>query len=144
MTDAFLTNATGPYLTLQYFAPLLRSTAHPPARVINVSTGGGSMTLRLDPTSLAYDIQHVPYQTSKAALNMVSACQVYEYGRGENGFKIFTFCPGFTESNLGPQNKEVNGAKPTSEGARPMLAILKGERDGEAGGFLTDGGQWPW
>jgi NAD(P)-dependent dehydrogenase (short-subunit alcohol dehydrogenase family) len=42
----------------------------------------------------------VPYRTSKAALNMLTACQDYEYG--PKGWKVFCFCPGFTESNLGP------------------------------------------
>jgi hypothetical protein len=75
---------------------------------------------------------------------MITACQCYEYR--EQGWKFFNFCPGFTESNLGPHNKAENGAKPTSEGARPMLAILAGQRDAEHGGYLdgTAGKSWPW
>jgi hypothetical protein len=75
---------------------------------------------------------------------MVTACQVYEYA--EQGWKVFNFCPGFTVSNLGPMNTIENGAKPTIEGARPMVAILKGERDTETGGYLngTEKGTWPW
>jgi hypothetical protein len=39
-----------------------------------------------------------------------------------------------------------NGAKPASEGARPVLAILRGDRDEESGGFLngTEKRTWPW
>ena len=84
----------------------------------------------------------LPYRVSKAALNMLTVCQAYEYG--PRGWKVFAFCPGFTESNLGPMNRVANGAKPTSEGARPIVGILKGERDGEHGGYLRDGGVWPW
>jgi len=95
---------------------------------------------------------------------MLTACQDYEYG--PRGWKVFCFCPGFTESNLGPrvclghfvasladvgqrlltnaQNKPEHGAKPTSEGAKPMVAILEGERDEECGGFLKAEGGWPW
>jgi NAD(P)-dependent dehydrogenase (short-subunit alcohol dehydrogenase family) len=81
---------------------------------------------------------------SKTALHMVTACQAYEYG--PMGLKLFNFCPGHTESNLGPHNTIEAGGKPASEGARPMLAILAGERDAEHGGFLngTPEGQWPW
>jgi hypothetical protein len=75
---------------------------------------------------------------------MVTACQAHEYSA--LGWKFFNFCPGFTESKLGPFNTVAQGAKPTREGARPMLAILAGERDAECGGFLngTDGKSWPW
>jgi hypothetical protein len=71
---------------------------------------------------------------------MITACQAYEYG--PLGWKVFNFCPGFTESNLSPRNRVEQGAKPTSEGAKPML--LAGERDAEHGGYLNADGQWPW
>ncbi len=73
---------------------------------------------------------------------MINACQAYEYG--ELGWKVFLFCPGFTVSNLGHKNNAENGAKPTSEGASPMVDILAGKRDAEHGGYLKDEGQWPW
>jgi NAD(P)-dependent dehydrogenase (short-subunit alcohol dehydrogenase family) len=84
----------------------------------------------------------VPYRASKAALNMITACQSVEYG--EDGFKVFAYCPGFTVSSLGPYNKAEMGAKPTSEGAAPIVNILKGERDEEHGEFLHADGQYPW
>jgi hypothetical protein len=73
---------------------------------------------------------------------MITACQAYEYG--PLGWKVFNFCPGFTVSNLSAMNKAEHGAKPTSEGAKPMLRILAGERDAEHGGYLNADGQWPW
>lgn len=75
---------------------------------------------------------------------MITACQAFEYS--ELGWKCFNFCPGHTVSNLGPFNKAEFGAKPTAEGARPMLAILAGERDAENAGFLNGlpEGKWPW
>ena len=126
---------------LESFAPLLKKSNGTP-RVVNVSSGGGSITKRLDPTSTWYNIKSVQYRSSKAALNMVTACQVVEYGG--LGFKVFAYCPGFTVSNLGPRNNAENGAKPTSEGAAPTVKILNGERDAEHGGFLHATGQYPW
>ena len=73
---------------------------------------------------------------------MITACQAVHYG--ELGFKVFAFCPGFTVSNLGPMNNAENGAKPTSEGAAPIVKLLNGERDAEHGGFLHATGQYPW
>jgi len=141
MSQCFQTNATGPLLMLESFAPLLKKSNGTP-RVVNVSSGGGSITKRLDPTSVGYSIKGVPYRSSKSALNMITACQVVEFG--ELGFKVFAYCPGFTVSNLGPHNNAENGAKPTSEGAAPMVNILNGERDAEHGRFLHGTGQYPW
>lgn len=62
----------------------------------------------------------------------------------EDGFKIFTYCPGFTVSNLGPYNNAESGAKPTSEAAAPIVKILLGERDAEHACFLHANGQYPW
>ena len=45
-------------------------------------------------------------------------------------------------SNLGPYNKAEHGAKPTSEGARPIVGILKGDRDEESGCFLMANGRY--
>lgn len=73
---------------------------------------------------------------------MLTACQAHEYG--PLGWKVVAFCPGYTESNLSTMNRVVNGAKPTAEGARPVIAILAGERDEEHGGFLKEGVMWPW
>jgi NAD(P)-dependent dehydrogenase (short-subunit alcohol dehydrogenase family) len=140
---AFTTNTVGPAIVVEAFAPLL-SKSITTARIINVTSGAGSISLRLNDTNPHQAMKVVPYRVSKAALHMITACQCYEYR--EKGWKIFNFCPGFTESNLGPHNTAGNGAKPTSEGARPMLAILAGERDAEHGGYLngTEKKTWPW
>jgi len=141
MSQCFQTNATGPLLMVDTFAPLLKKS-NGITRVVNVTSGAGSIKMRLDASGMAYNIKAVEYRASKAALNMITACQVVEYGGPR--FKVFLFCPGFTVSNLGPHNKAENGAKPTSEGAAPMVGILKGERDEEHGGFLHEKGQYPW
>lgn len=141
MAQAFQTNATGPMLMVDAFAPLLKRSSGKP-RIVSVTSGAGSIAKRLDPTSSAANLKAVPYRASKAAMNMITATQVVEYGA--DGFKIFSFCPGFTVSNLGPQNKMESGAKPTSEGAAPIVQILNGERDAEHGKFLHATGQYPW
>lgn len=137
----FRTNVSGAYATVEAFAPLLSKSTQTP-RIINVTSGAGSISLRLDHTNPHYSMRATQYRVSKAALNMASSCQAVEYG--PLGWKVFLYCPGFTESNLGPTNKVVNGAKPTSEGAAPMVKILNGERDAEHAGFLHDKGQWNW
>lgn len=141
MTACFRTNAIGAVLMVDYFAPLLRKSSGVP-RIINVSSGVGLIARRLDKTGPAYNIKAVQYRASKSALNMVTVCQIVDFE--DDGFKIFAYCPGFTVSNLGPQNNAESGAKPTSEGTAPMVKVLNGERDAEHGKFLNMDGQYEW
>ncbi|EKG11350.1 Cytochrome P450 [Macrophomina phaseolina MS6] len=142
MREAFDTNATGPAVLTAAFAPLLHKSTASPARIVNVSSGAGSIARRLDPSSPIYSVQAVQYRASKAALHMVTACQVYEFESA--GIKVFAYDPGFTQSNLGPHNKPEFGAKPASEAVMPLIDVLEGKRDDEAGKLLHNTGVYPW
>lgn len=122
------------------FAPLLKKSTGTP-RIVNVSSGAGSIANRLKPSS-ASGPKAPQYRASKAALNMVTAMQAVEFG--PDGCKVFAYCPGFTVSNLSDFNSADKGAKPTSEGAAPIVAILNGDRDAEHGKFLHGTGQYSW
>ena len=141
MAECFQINATGPWIMGEAFAPLLQKSTGTP-RVVNVSSGVGSITKRLDTKSPTYSQKAVQYRASKTALNMVTACQSVDYG--EFGAKVFAYCPGFTQSNLSAHNNAEGGAKPTSEGAAPMVKIINGEHDVDHGKFLNGGGYFPW
>lgn len=145
MLSNFNTNAASVYFVTQAFRPLLIKTQsqNRTARVINVSSGMGSVALKLDHSHWTSSIPALPYRASKAALHMITAQLIYEF-KDEGNVKFFTVCPGFTVSNLGPQNKLENGAKATDEAVRPLLRIVEGERDGEENGFLHAEGQYPW
>jgi NAD(P)-dependent dehydrogenase (short-subunit alcohol dehydrogenase family) len=142
MISDFNTNAIGVYFVVHAFRPLLQQAKNT-ARVINVSSGMGSVTLKLDHSNWLSKIPSLPYRASKAALHMATAELIYEF-KDDANVKFFTVCPGFTVSNLGPQNNAEYGAKPTDEAVRPLLKIVEGERDEEANGFLHADGQYPW
>ena len=141
MRDSFDTNTTGPAVVTIAFAPLLKLSTSSP-RIVNISSGAGSITRRLDPESVMYKIQEVAYRASKTALNMVTACQHVEYM--EDGIKVFAYCPGFVVSNIGPYNKPEMGASPTKDGVIPLIDILEGKRDDEAGKFVQRKEGYPW
>jgi NAD(P)-dependent dehydrogenase (short-subunit alcohol dehydrogenase family) len=142
MQESFKTNVTGPALMLEAFWPLLMKSETTP-RIINVSSGAGSMGSVLKMPAWQFGEVPIPYFTSKAGLNMVSCSWIL--GHREENYKLFTYCPGFTESNIGPHNNAASGAQPTVDGTKPMVAILNGEKDAEHGGFLNhQGGQHPW
>ena len=143
MRQSFLVNATGVQLVTDAFRPLLKKSTTTP-RIVNVSSGAGSVGIRLNPSfdhPLIGEVVH--YRASKAAENMIAANMYRQLG--PLGWKVFTYNPGFTESNLGPRNKVSEGAKSTADGARPMMAMLNGEKDQFAGKNVTS--EWtehPW
>lgn len=141
MDICFRTNAIGAQIVGDAFESLLEKSTGTP-RIVNVSSGAGSIGRRLEPTSAIYKQSAIHYRASKAAMNMVSANQ--DCMLGDKGFKVFAYCPGFCVSNLSDMNKAENGAKPSSEGAKPIIDILEGRRDEEHGKFLHGEGQYPW
>lgn len=141
MRECFDTNAIGTAMTILAFAPLLKKSKFSP-RIVNVSSGSGSITFRSDPARSRPGMQILQYKASKAAQNMVNACAHVEYVK--DGIRVFAFCPGFTASNLSEINTPENGAKPVDVAVRPLIDVIEGKRDEEAGGFLYAGGVYPW
>ncbi|KAJ4986590.1 short chain dehydrogenase [Stagonosporopsis vannaccii] len=141
MARSFQTNTIGPAIMVEAFAPLLKKSIATP-RIVNVSSEVGSIGNRLDPNSPHFSQKNDYYRVSKAALNMVTACQAVEYG--DQGWKIFAYCPGFTVSSISEYNKEEFGAQPTNLAAKPMVDLLEGKRDAEHGLFVHSEGLYVW
>ncbi|KAK3684481.1 hypothetical protein LTR37_020229 [Vermiconidia calcicola] len=141
MQTSFAANVTGPAVMIETFKPLLNKSTTTP-RIVNVTSGAGSLAKRTDLTQT--DLPLIPpYNCSKAALNMLGACDFVKYK--DEKLKVFTYCPGYRVSNLSQKNKAEYGAEPVEGGASPMLPILNGEKDGEAGTYMnSEGGHWPW
>ena len=154
---AFDVNATGPYLLTKALVPLLRHSANP--RVINISSGAGSIGRRLFPDSPMYKINAPQYRASKTALNMLTMCLHVEFGLGieqidgakdegkagdSKGMKVFCYDPGFTVSNLGEYNKKDFGARSAEDTVTSIMDIVDGKRDSDRGIFIHNTGQYPW
>lgn len=145
LRDCLETNAISPAMVTAAFTPLLLNSTN--ARVIYVSSMLGSITCRTDPKDMAHNEAYKVYRTSKAALNMLAACDTWEF-RGR--IKVFAYCPGYVITDLAGQReaKEKAGIAASPEGsARGLLAIAQGERDDEMGMFLHDekaGMVHPW
>ncbi|KAH8897520.1 putative short chain dehydrogenase/reductase [Thozetella sp. PMI_491] len=143
----FETNLFGPYYLTQLLEPLLKKSATP--LVVNVSSDLGSITLKLDPKTSNASTPGEPYRASKAALNMISACQRYSYK--EWGCRVCSFNPGYCVSNLtGPKGREVRiatGAKPARFAADALTDIVQGKRDADFdknGMMDAEGDLKPW
>jgi NAD(P)-dependent dehydrogenase (short-subunit alcohol dehydrogenase family) len=87
----FETNAAGAWFVVETFAELLRKAVGTP-RIVNVSSGLGSLALRAQKGSMLDDLSMIQYRASKAALNMMTVDQAVMYGK--EGVKVFSYCPG--------------------------------------------------
>ena len=145
LRDTLETNATSPAVVTQAFAPLLLKSAA--ARVVYVSSQLGSIQQRSDPNNIAYNQAYKAYRISKAAMNMLAACDAWEY-RGQ--VKVFAYCPGYVITDLAGQRedkKQAGIAKEPDGSARGQLVIAEGKRDRENGLFLHDekeGERYAW
>ncbi|KAF1995682.1 short chain dehydrogenase [Amniculicola lignicola CBS 123094] len=141
----FETNVFGPAILTDALAPLLKNSKAP--RIVNVSSGLGSIALRFDETNQYYPLPANAYRASKAALNMITACQNHDYK--DLGVKAFAFCPGYVITNLtgeeGRKQRIATGAESSETSAQGILEIAQGQRDGEVKNFLQRfGQQWEW
>ena len=133
MKEFFVINTLGPALMGQYFHPLLLANESV-ARIVHVTSGAGSISMRLaPPTGEGANIIAVPYRVSKAGQNMVFACQTHELR--DTNVKVFLYGPGPTQS----RTNTIKAFKTTAEGARPAVEMLEGKRDDDVGKFVHYG-----
>lgn len=130
----FATNTIGPIIVTQTLVPLLRKSSA--AKVVFVTSGLGSLLLASDPTvhPITYGVQALGYKTSRAALNMAMV-EMEKWLRGY-GIKVWGVCPGWTATGLGGEDAELkrkHGAQTPEEGARALLEVVEGRREGEEG-----------
>ncbi|KAK1963321.1 short chain dehydrogenase [Colletotrichum sublineola] len=145
LLDTFNTNAAGALILAEALVPLLKKSKDP--RIINVSSGLGSISQRTDPGSKYYEVGAVSYRISKAALNMATAHMAYDFKSW--GAKVWAYCPGYVVTNLTGENDRQrrieSGADSAETSAQGILEIVEGKRDGEVGKFITRyGGQYSW
>jgi NAD(P)-dependent dehydrogenase (short-subunit alcohol dehydrogenase family) len=133
----FETNVFGVVAVTQAMLPLLREA--PAARIVNVSSGVGSLTRNSDP-SYAYRAAFGPlYPASKTALNAMTLAMAIELE--STGIKVNAASPGFTRTNL----NNYAGTETVEEGAREAVRLALLGPDGPTGTFShATLGRLPW
>ena len=137
MRAVWETNVFGVLAVYQAMLPLLRQS--PDARIVNVSSGVGSLTTNSD-ASFAYRAIFGPvYPASKTALNALTVAMAIELE--PEGIKVNAVSPGFTKTNL----NGYAGTETVEEGAREAVRVALLGRDGPTGGFTRWENQTiPW
>lgn len=136
MRAVFETNVFGVVAVTQAMLPLLREA--PAARIVNVSSGVGSLTRNSDPAFPYRSIFGPVYPASKTALNAVTLAMAIELE--STGIKVNAACPGFTKTNL----NNYTGTQTVEEGAREPVRLALLGSDGPTGTFSNAAGPLPW
>jgi NAD(P)-dependent dehydrogenase (short-subunit alcohol dehydrogenase family) len=120
------TNLFGAWRTAQALLPLLLRSPHP--RIVNVSSGGGSLASMGGGTPA--------YSVSKASLNALTRLLAGEL-RGK--VLVNSVCPAWVATDMGGP-----GGRPVADGAAGVVWAATLPDDGPTGGFFRDGREVPW
>src|SRR5882757_3053323 len=137
MRAVWETNVFGVLAVYQAMLPLLRESPH--ARIVNVSSGVGSLTRNSD-RAYAYRSIFGPvyHPASKTALNAITLAMAIELE--STGIKVNAACPGYTKTNL----NSYTGTRTVEEGAREPVRLALLGPDGPTGTFSNEEGPLPW
>ena len=130
------TNVFGTLAVYQAMVPLLREA--PAARIVNVSSGAGSLAGNADPKAPYRKIFGVGYSASKTAMNAMTLAMAIELEATE--IKVNACSPGFIATNL----NAYQGTGTVEEGAREPVRLALLGPDGPTGTFSRTGAVIPW
>ena len=107
-------------------------------RIVNMSSGLGSLTLSSDPGSEFAHFNLVTYQSSKTALNALTVAYAKELR--ETAIKVNAADPGFTATDL----NQHRGHRTVEQAAVIAVRLATLGADGPTGTFQDENGPVPW
>jgi NAD(P)-dependent dehydrogenase (short-subunit alcohol dehydrogenase family) len=120
-------NVFGTLAVYQAMLPLLRDGVD--ARIVNVSSGVGSLSANADPNYPYHSMFGVIYPASKAAENAVTLAIMVELE--DTDIKVNLVSPGFTATNL----NNFAGTETVEDGSREVVRVALLGPDGPSGTF---------
>ena len=133
--EVFETNVFGVIAVTQAMLPLLREA--PAARIVNVSSSSGSLTMNADPTNPHRALFGV-YSASKTALNAITLA--FALDLESTRIKVNAACPGFTATDL----NNFQGTRTAEEAAREPVRLALLDASGPTGTFSNEDGPLAW
>jgi NAD(P)-dependent dehydrogenase (short-subunit alcohol dehydrogenase family) len=134
--EVYETNLFGPMAMIQIMLPLLRKSKH--GRVVNISSGLGSLALASKPDGPISKFLLLGYNTSKTALNSMTVQFAYELK--DTPIKVNAICPGYCATDLNGHT----GHRTAAQGAAAAIEYATIGEDGPTGGNFDDAGAVPW
>lgn len=133
--EVFETNVLGVISVTQAMLPILREASS--ARIINVSSGVGSLTLNSDPSYPYRSGFGVVYAASKTALNAITLSFAIELE--STNIKVEAASPGFTSTAL----NNYQGTDTIEAGSRNIIRAAL-DVNSPTGTFSGPDGKLPW
>ena len=132
----FGTNVFGTVAVTREFMPLLKKS--PAARIVNLSSILGSLTLHADPSGPLASAKLFAYDASKSALNAFTIHLAAEL-QGTK-IKVNSAHPGWVKTEMGTDNAPME----LEEGAKTSVALALLDANGPNGRFIHLGDELPW
>ncbi|WP_433323283.1 SDR family oxidoreductase [Spirillospora sp. CA-294931] len=131
LREAYEVNVFGVVTVISACLPLLRRS--PAARIVNLSSGLGSLTLLSNPDSPILDRAFLAYSSSKAALNALTL--IYAHALRGDGIKVNATSPGMVPTDQNADAPFPRGERTTAEGAAVPVLLATLPDDGPTGTF---------
>ncbi|HEU5008478.1 MAG TPA: SDR family oxidoreductase [Jatrophihabitantaceae bacterium] len=129
------TNVVGVIRVTNAMLPLLRRSSAP--RIVNMSSGVGSLTLQTTPGAFVGPIS-AAYSPSKTFLNAVTVQYAKELA--DTDVLINAGCPGYCATDL----NGFRGTRTAEQGAQIAIQLATLPDGGPTGGFFDDAGPVAW
>lgn len=136
MRRTYETNVFGVVAVTRALLPLLQKSDA--GRIVNMSSGLGSLTQNSDPDWMYAFAKPLAYNSSKAALNMVTV--IFAAELKDTGIKVNAADPGFTATDL----NNHQGTRTVEQGAIAAVRLAILPADGPTGGYFDEDGIVPW
>ncbi|GAB1154586.1 SDR family NAD(P)-dependent oxidoreductase [Paenibacillus illinoisensis] len=136
LKNTYETNVFGVFSVTKAILPLLKKSSA--GRIVNLSSGLGSLTLNSDPTSEFYNVNSLAYNSSKTAVNALTVFFAKELR--DTPIKVNSVCPGFTATDLNGNS----GYRTVEQAASSVVKIATIDNDGPTGSFFDENGVVPW
>lgn len=131
------TNVFGGLAVYQAMLPLLRLSSD--ARIVNVGSGAGSLTVNAGPSFPYRKMFNPAYSGSKSAFHIIALSMMIEHEN--DGIKVNLVTPEFTGTAL----NDFKGEASLEDGAREVVRVAKFGPNDPSGGFTRWENQTiPW
>jgi len=136
LEDTYAVNVFGPTVLAEACLPLLKkSKEQGGGRIVNVSSGLGSVAIMADPNGQYKGVYLYAYNSSKSALNSVTVTLAMK----NPDLHVVALDPGYNATNL----NGFSGPKQPKDGVKVIVDhALKAT--GKSPGFYEEGGEVPW
>jgi len=132
----FDTNCFGTIRVTQAFIPLLRKSDS--GRIVNVTSGLGSLTLHTDPNWQYFHFKSAGYSISKAALNGFTIMLAFDLK--DTDIKVNSIDPNYTATDF----NNHRGERTPEQSAKVIVKYATLDNNGPTGKYFNEEGELPW